>query len=210
VPYVIGVETHDDQRRSGPRTPRIPTALMWIGLLALMVSVACGRAGLGNAVLPSPTPNVRIGGPQIDWNQPLGGAVVGSTALAAPYLSFSPVAPANLGTPIKIMVDSSSPDGSGLEISWVYQHPVYGRFFFMEGKSGFSQSSLEALAGCDPSSGCQGQWTLVRLASGVNGLLITGEPTTAIFWLWNGLTLETIGPYSSFSVADAEAVANDF
>jgi hypothetical protein len=114
-----------------------------------------------------------------------------------------------LGSPIRIVVDSPNLDGSGIAIAWVYQDPVYGRFILAENKSNTTQASLEALAGCDHAAGCQGQWTLVKLASGANGLLITGGPTTGMFWLLRGLTMDVFGPIATFSVADAEAVAND-
>lgn len=144
----------------------------------------------------------------IDWDRPLSGTNVDSSDQAGDYVSFTPLVPKGLGKPQRIMVDSASRDHAGRTVALVYQHPVYGRFFVIESKSSMTQASLEGLAGCDHATGCVGEWTLVRLRNGANGLLITGGPTTGIIWLSQGFMIDIMGPIDTFSVADAIRLAN--
>lgn len=71
-----------------------------------------------------------------------------------------------------------------------------------------TQKELESLAGCDPSTGCQGSWSIVQLATGLNALLIQGEASTALIWLDNGMRFTVMGPPSTFTPASAEQIAN--
>lgn len=114
----------------------------------------------------------------------------------------------DLGNPVKIMVDDPAADHAGTTVAWVYQHPTHGRFFVIEGFTAFTQTSLEALATCDPSKGCEGQRALFRLKNGATGVLITGRPTTGILWLWQGLTFDVYGPIDTFRVPSAKTVAD--
>ncbi len=107
---------------------------------------------------------------------------------------------------MRIQVDSPSANHAGTTVAFVYQHPAYGRFLLIERTSSTTQADLEALAGCNHAAGCEGEWTLVKLKNGTNGLLITGGPTTGIMWLSNGVLLDVFGPIDTFTVPDAMAV----
>ena len=144
----------------------------------------------------------------IDWDKPINGTVVATDEEAAADVSFAPVVPRALGKPTKIMVDNPSGKHAGKTVAWVFQHPSHGRFFVIEGFSAWTQTSLEALATCDPSKGCEGRRALVKLQNGTIGVLITGGPTTGIIWLWHGLTFDVYGPIETFSDASAMSVVN--
>lgn len=189
----------------------VVVAMLFIALMAAGVAVWLGRVAPGNEgpgpSTTSTTAATEAGGkPPINWDNPIIGTDVATTTEAAAHVSFTPFVPKGLGNPVRIQVDSPSADHGGMTVAFVYQHPAYGRFFLIERKSSTTQADLEALAGCNHDAGCEGEWTLVKLKNGTNGLLITGGPTTGIMWLSNGVLLDVFGPIDTFTVPDAMAV----
>jgi hypothetical protein len=146
--------------------------------------------------------------PPIDWDRPMVGLTVASNTQAADHLSFTPILPSNIGTPIRIIVDDEDSNRGGQQVAYVFQDPVYGRFVLIEGITTFTQASLDALSDCTKSTGCQGTWAQLPLSNGRRGLLITGGPTTGIMWLQGGVTFDVFGPVDTFAIPAAQAVAN--
>jgi len=187
-----------------------------LGTLSVTALVAGVVVWLGHAapagdatVPPTSTSSHDLGEKRpINWDRPIGGIYVATNDEAAAHISFAPLVPHGLGNPVKIMVDDPAADHAGKTVAWVYQHPTHGRFFVIEGFTAFTQTSLEALATCDASKGCEGQRALLQLKNGATGVLITGGPTTGIIWLWHGLTFDEYGPIETFRVGSAKAVAD--
>lgn len=199
------------KRRSSLRARWVVVVMLFVALVAAGVVVWLSSVAPGNEgprpSSTSTTATTEAGGkPPINWDNPIRGTDVATTAEAAAHVSFTPLVPKGLGNPVRIQVDSPSADHAGMTAAFVYQHPAYGRFFLIERKSSTTQADLEALAGCNHAAGCEGEWTLVKLKNGTNGLLITGGPTTGIMWLSNGVLLDVFGPIDTFTVPDAMAV----
>jgi hypothetical protein len=94
VSSMIGGRTQADRAESESGTLR--SAITLLALLAVTASLACGKVASSNespGLATAESSSNGIGAPPINWDQPLGGATVSSVAAAAPYLSFSPVAP---------------------------------------------------------------------------------------------------------------------
>lgn len=161
---------------------------------------------LGSSTEPS---QKALSGPPVNWDEPMSGTTVGSNSEASGHLSFNPVVPANIAAPIRIIVDSASSTKSGQQVAYVFQDPVYGRFVLTEGITRYTQASLDALADCTASTGCEGTWTQFPLSNGRRGLLITGGPTTGIIWLDKGVTFDVFGPVATFSIAAAQTIADE-
>lgn len=57
-------------------------------------------------------------------------------------------------------------------------------------------------------SGCQGTWKMIALANQTPAVLIAAPGASdGVLWLRRGVLFDVYGPASSFSVADADAVA---
>lgn len=150
----------------------------------------------------------REGGEQpIDWSQPfVDDRPVADATAAATHVAFPVITPAEAGQPVAVVVHRSfRPQAVGL----VFERTAYGRFYIIEEPSGMTQHDLEALAVCDPSSGCVGTWNMVSLADGTRALLVSNSPqATTIGWLHKGVEFMISGPPDSFSATSAVAVAN--
>ena len=196
--------------RRGPRLLWAVLGTLSVSVLAAGVVVWLGHAApAGDATVPTSTSPHDLGEKRpIDWDRPIGGIYVATNDEAAAHISFAPLVPRGLGDPVKIMVNDPAADHAGTTVAWVYQHPTHGRFFVIEGFTSFTQTSLVALATCDPAKGCEGKRALLQLKNGATGVLITGGPTTGILWLWHGLTFDVYGPIDTFSVASARTVAD--
>ena len=176
--------------------------LIPIGFLvvsSIRPGVGASPAGLGHSATQSPGTE----GPPINWDKPLVGATeVTSFSDAARHLNFKAIAPRLALSPLKIMVSD------GEAVAWVYQDPTMGRFILIENRTQFTQAQLEALAGCDHQTGCEGQWTLTKIRNGTTALLIAGNRTTGVMWLRSGVTFDVYGPSDSFTVDMATNVAD--
>ena len=176
---------------------------------AAVVAISTGL-GLRDQARSQPVPAGQPGAPTMDFLAPLAGAGVQiASDQAAQLLTFVPVDVAALGTPQATFVtnpDLSSPPGR--VVAWTFDDPKYGTFDVVEEISQTTQAELESLARCDPSTGCQGSWTLVQLPTGPNGLLIQGSGSTAFIWLDHGMRFTVMGPPGIFAPASAEEIAS--
>jgi hypothetical protein len=198
------------------RSGRSGKPLVWLvaaALPALLLS-GCAQRSLGagsgqpEPSLPPPQENL-----QPDWDHPLAGAGVQIPDINSVLgeLSFTPIEPKALGTPLSIfMTDPTMGPQDGRVVSFVYQSDLYGRFQVTEGVSQTTQAELEALAKCDPAAGCQGAWSLVTVQQATTALLIAGPTATSIVWLDGDTRFDVVGPTETFSSESAMAVADDF
>jgi hypothetical protein len=148
--------------------------------------------------------------PAMDFSAPLAGAGLQvASGQAADLLPFTPVDVSVLGTPKATFVtnpQASRP--SDRVVAWTFNTSKYGTFDVVEEVSQTTQAELESLAGCDPSTGCEGSWAVDPLASGTNALLIQGSGSTALIWLHNGMRFTVMGPPGVFTPGSAEEIAN--
>ena len=194
-------------------------------VVALALLPACGAAGTAQAPSPPPQPTgetvfVPPEGPPIDWNN-LDNPVkeVPAVEAAAPLLPFTPIRPAGLGAPSRIVVDDPTVAplrARGLALR--YDHPDYGLFWVTETRPPQSisavqlQASLESLpATCEASEVCKAKLTVETIRGGIRALLqISSRATgaTSITWYEGGIEFNVIGPPSTFSGEEAVAIAN--
>jgi hypothetical protein len=154
------------------------------------------------------TDHVNFDNPMVD------GKKLASVAHAAAALPFTPIAPPTAGAPLSIFVHGSDVPPSAQTLALVYQHPQFGRFMVIELPNVTNEQNLEAeVAQC--ASGCNETWSLINLHDGSKAVLIAGSAgvpyqTNAIIWLRGAVALNVVGPASTFTESDAEAVANLF
>jgi hypothetical protein len=196
-------------------------ALVALGTL-LTFATACGRlhrvpaAGSGPT---GPTPSVSVSSteaavaqpdvPSIDWASPLESQIeVPSEQLAASLLTFQPIVPEALGSPTTIAINDPAefPEGA-LGLGLEYFHPEFGHFWLMEEPTLMTQAELEGLAGCDPSTGCEGTWEVVELSQGIRGLLIAGSGSVGVMWLRDGVRFDLMGPPDTLTIDEAISAA---
>jgi hypothetical protein len=89
-----------------------------------------------------------------NWDYPInGGQEIADAGSAG--LPFSPVAPENLGPPLRILVTPDDVPVGSAEIVWVYDHPEFGRLLLIEHLTDAAptQAQYEQLAAQEP--GCE-------------------------------------------------------
>ncbi len=141
------------------------------------------------------------------------GVQVADVKEAAPYLAFTPVVPRALGPAAKFFISGNKPDMSARSLIWVYDQPVYGRFWVEESISETTQASIDSLrnnpTGCSLNS-------VVTLRGGTRAAVLVANPaahgsgtgTTSIMWLDHGLLISALGFSDSFTKDHAIEVAN--
>ena len=133
---------------------------------------------------------------------------------AAAYLAFTPVVPGALGSAAKFFVSGNKPDMSARSLIWVYDQPVYGRFWVSESIAETTQASIDSL-GNNP-TGCSLN-SLVTLRGGTRAAVLVGNPAagggsgaTSITWLDHGLLIYVLGFTDTFTKDGAIQIANQF
>jgi hypothetical protein len=167
-------------------------------LLTAWVAVACGSTS-ESAVGPLP-----------DWERLIANGVPSTEARAAREMQFDLLVPSLLGDPVRIVITSpeSAPPRFRLT-GFVYDSPSRGRFWVIERISEMTQTELESLASCDPSTGCEGSWTMVPLPRDIRGLLIEGPVATSVIWLETDRRFDIVGPSETFDGSFATEVASN-
>ena len=143
-----------------------------------------------------------------------GGVRVADLNEATPYLAFRPVVPRALGSPAKFFVNGNKPDMTAKSLIWVYDQPVYGRFWVNESVAQTSQAWIDSLANnptdCSVNS-------VVTLRGGTRAAVLVPNPAAgdssgaaSITWLDHGLLLDVLGFTDSFTKDRAIQVANEF
>jgi hypothetical protein len=188
--------------------------------LSVLVVVAGGAligTALAAAVAPGVPPQRQPAPPPVEQpsklalDKPLADGVrVGAGLAATPQLPFAPVMPASIGRPLSVFVRGSE-DPSQRSLALVYQSPAYGRFVVLEESTALTEADLESLAAtCHPETGCEGSWTMITLATGTRALQIASGVSNGVLWLHKDVQLDVYGPAATFTVADAQALANRF
>jgi hypothetical protein len=129
---------------------------------------------------------------------------------AAGSLAFQPVAPSSLGDPSAILeTDPAQAPASNRVVSLRYDDPSIGRFWLLERPSLTTTTSLlrEIAADCTRATDCRETASMLDLGGGVSALSVRGWASERIVWVQNGVYYEVIGSVSTFSAADALAVA---
>jgi hypothetical protein len=193
-------------RRPGQQT----SGLLCIAIaIVLLTNAGCAEQAAGPRAEPSAP--VAPPGRTINWDQPLtGGVIINSLQEAEGQLGFTPVEPTKLGTPKKILItDPASSERPDRAIAWVYDHPVFGRFFVAEAMTTLSQDDLEALVKCgEGEAGCDSSgFSLVPIRGDVKALLNEGPVSVNITWLEASVIYRVAGPAETLSTADVIAIA---
>ena len=149
-------------------------------------------------------------GDSVDWNAPfLDGAQVRNEADASSRLSFSPAVPAAAGSPIRIYTHAPERPKNEQGVAFVYDDAPYGRFLVEEERGTITPTDLQILVDdCAAATYCDGMRKVVGLKDGTPALLIAGSASTGVLWGRNGVRFYALGPPTSFSIDDAEAIAN--
>ena len=183
------------------------------GGLGLFLVLAGGTAFVTGIVrLP-----ITCEGPSPAWDSPFGaaGTQVADLKEAAPYLAFTPVIPRGLGSPAKFFIGGNTPDMSARGLIWVYEQPVYGRFWVKESIAEVVQTQNWIESMRNNPTGCSNE-SVVTIRGGTTAALSVGNPaasgsgssTTSIMWLDHGLLIVALGPKGSFTKDHAIEVAN--
>jgi len=164
--------------------------------LVLFLTLAGGAAFVTGVIHPPRN----CEGPSPNLDNP-GGLQVAGVKEAEPYLAFTPVVPRALGPASKLLVGGSVPDRSSKTLLWVYEQPVYGRFWVRESISEVDQAWIDSRT--NNPTGCS-EDSVVTLQSGTKAALSVGRQTS-IIWLDHGLLIDVLG---TFSKRQALEVAN--
>jgi hypothetical protein len=175
--------------------------------------VLAGGAAFVTGIIHLP---INCEGPSLPpWDDPYRGHGIQVADLkeAAPYLAFTPVVPRALGPAAKFFISGNQPDMSAKELIWVYDQPVYGRFWVEESIAETTQASIDSL-GNNP-TGCSVN-SLVTLRGGIRAAVLAANPeahgsgtgTTSITWLDHGLLISALGFTYRFTKDHAIEVAN--
>lgn len=143
------------------------------------------------------------------------GVQVADVKEAAPYLAFTPVVPRALGPATKFFISGNEPDMSAKSLIWVYDLPVYGRFWVKESITDVTQAEIDSMR--NNPTGCSLD-SVVTLRGGTRAALSVhnsaahggGAGPTSIMWLDQGLLITAIGFSDSFTKDHAIEVANNF
>ncbi len=141
------------------------------------------------------------------------GVQVADLKEAAPYLAFTPVVPRALGPAAKFFISGNKPDMSARSLIWVYDQPVYGRFWVKEEITETTQAEIDSMR--NNPTGCSLD-SVVTLRGGTRAAVSAANPaahgsgtgTTSIIWLDHGLLISALGFSDSFTKDHAIAVAN--
>lgn len=189
-----------------------------ISFTALPTGGSHQQGDTGREAQFNPGGTLMPGSAAIDWARPGGPAArsASSAAEAANDVSFEPVTPPELGTPTALVVEPAAGNepltNADAQLTMAYSNPAGGMFWLVERASGATTTeTLSGYAQECAASGCYGTWTMDALNNAKQGLLIEGPAgsTTAIVWVEGGVYFNAVGPANSFTVAQAEAVAND-
>lgn len=149
-------------------------------------------------------------GPPVDWDAMIVNGVTSTAAEARREMGFELLVPSLLGEPTRIVI--ASPDSAPARFrltGFVYEAPSGGTYWVIEGVSETSQRELESLTECEPTTGCEGSWTIAELPRGIRGVLIEGPIATSVIWLDRDRRFDVRGPSGTFDGASAiEAASN--
>jgi hypothetical protein len=149
-------------------------------------------------------------GPNADFDHPFAdGTAVSDLSTAASRLSFKPVLPTSVGSPLRIEIHAdATPAQQAVGLSF---NSKLGHFIVTENPSTMSQTELEALAtSCDPAAGCEGTWKVISLDDGTHALAIDSSKSVGVMWLRNGVQYDVYGDPSTFTPSVAQTIANAF
>lgn len=169
-----------------------------LGLLVLAGTVSCSFArGVPDHL------------PATDWGNPIpGGESFTSASDAARVLAFVPIVPSVVIGLQSIVTSPRSIPLSAMTVAFVYRDQAMGRFAIEEWISQETLAEFQAQLqyNSDPSN--TETLSIVKLDSGQQALLAVGPNTTYVQQIHGNLLVMVIGPSSTFSAADAVAVAN--
>jgi hypothetical protein len=177
----------------------------FLAVAALVVGFAVG--GTTTKLAPQPVAG-ELPGPPVNIDRPFVDGVAIDVGNAGPTVGFSAVLPRHSGNLIAGYVHASGTSREDQAIGLVYDNGT-SRFDVIEDKTKMTQADLASLAGCDHSTGCVGDWTLVRLQDGTQALEISGPQTNGLIWLHGEHRFDVFGPAASFSVDAAVSASND-
>ena len=188
------------------------------GLLALGLLTTAFFAGYGATFLHSPSASKAASRPaatrngsedQVNFDLPYASSRrLSGISQAQSLVSFLPVAPASLGTPLGVYTAADLNDRATKTVAFVYQHPTFGRFMIIEGPQVGTQGDLESLVTeCNGPNPCDADWHLSKLSDGTVAVVHvgnTGTPgaTTGVMWL-NGRTFFDLEAPASTITEDA-------
>lgn len=180
--------------------------LRTLGLLAV-VFVACGEPAVPDTPGGAEGPGAE---PAIEWENPRTQQLFSSIEDAAGELSFSPVMP-RFGRPEKIFVtppQTTARDDRVLTL--LFRDESSAPFHVVEERASptWKDNYDGAVAQCQPSNGCNEEWSVVTVREGVRALLIEDEEVTSITWKEGDIEFLVIGPASTFTAPEALATAN--
>jgi hypothetical protein len=183
------------------RRPRLTSkSVLGSALLVVLLTTACSK---GSVETDS--------GPAFDWDNIVqNGLMVDDLAEAKGYLSFEPISPRSLGSPLRILVsDPAQFELDARSVGMEYKDPTYGHFWIIEKTTQTTQKELEGLVDqCKSSPKCEGTWSVVEIRDGVRAVLIEGPPSTHLEWLESGVRVVVMGPPDEFTGDEAISVAN--
>jgi len=169
------------------------------------------REALSAAPSPSPSISPDFGdSPPIDWTvPPISGVELASIEEASSYLPFQPLVPSGLSSVPTVIV---TPDPVPMEeriLALMYSDAEYGTLYLTEAISQTNYEELRELAAsCAEDPVCNGADSIVKLQSGLDGLLIAGSKATSIVVLLGEVRIDIVGPADSLSPDEVIALAN--
>jgi hypothetical protein len=181
--------------------PRLTSkSVLASALLFFVLATACSKASVETDSAQS-----------FDWDNIVrNGLTVDALAEAQGYLSFEPISPRSLGSPLRILVsDPAQFELDARSVGMEFKDPTYGHFWIIENASQTTQKELEGLVDqCKSSPKCEGTWSVVDIRDGVRAVLIEGPPSTLLEWLESGLRVVVMGSPDEFTGDEAISVAN--
>lgn len=183
----------------------------WILLLAVALLAGCGQRvspRASDVTRGHPTGAAEGAAPPINWDYPGGGIEAKSVEEARSQLAFAPVVPKDVTSLLRIVVSNPldiPPEERS--IAFVYQDPVYGRFFVAESLTEESQADLEAQVALNNVPGVQARLSLVTIRGDIRALVIEGDRTVSLEWLDQGLRIVIMGQ-PTLTPEDVIAIAN--
>ncbi len=173
-----------------------------------------GQPAVGD--LPSPVatsvPRPGKGGKPVNWDNPIGGKSVASSAEAATMLAFEPLVPKNLGNPRRILVNSAVEDVSARAVAFVYDSPRTGTVIVTEEQIALPPSDYDrdvagrvAAFARDPTA--QGSAELMSIRGGKQAVMARNPDGSLLWVVWREGTREVMLRGSNLSPADAVNIA---
>jgi len=188
------------------RHARSRTIAWSVAAAILVVAAGCARSqsqsGTSSdaAARSVPEPN---GGEQPAEDvigNPIGSHAIEVTSLDEVQLPFQPIAPAGLGTPVKILVSPVDRDAEP-KIAWIFDDPTFGTFHVSERITSLTDELLAGQAGMksgcttqslDPGAYGEGAYStgcvmagmqMLALGDGRSALVMPGDDVTTVMWL---------------------------